>query len=406
MASEPNQIVEQVKAIFEKASTYGRAAEIQSAGLFPYFKPVEAQGGVRWMVEGRERLVICSNDYLGLANDDRLKEAARRSLDIYGTSCTGSRFLTGTLDLHERLEEELADFLQVESVLTFSAGFLGCLSVLSALGARRDTFYFDRENHASLYDGARLSFARMRKYRHNAVDELASLMARDNGWRAGKLIVTDGVFSMSGHLARLPEIVELGEQHGAAIAVDDAHSTGVLGANGRGTAEHFGLEGRIDLILGTFSKAFGSVGGFVGGSLEVVSYVKHVARPFIFTASLSGMQVAATLKALEIMRTENWRREKLWENVRFYLNGMAELGFDTLGSESPIVPVLMGEEFRAFAFWKDLWEAGIYTSPGVPPGVPEGECILRTSVTTGHSTDDLTRVLDTFERVGRKHGVI
>jgi 8-amino-7-oxononanoate synthase len=394
------------KAVFEKAQQYGRATEVAAAGFRPYFRQVETNAGVRWMVEGEEKLVACSNDYLGLACDERVKAAARRALDQYGTSCTGSRFLTGTLALHDRLEEQLAEFLQVESVLTFSTGFLGCLSALSALGGRKDILYFDRENHASLYDGSRLSFSKVRKYRHNDLDQLEHLLDRDSDRPGGRLIVSDGVFSMSGHIAPLNRIAEIAERYDAALLVDDAHATGVLGQTGRGTAEHLGLEQGVDLVVGTFSKAFGSVGGFIGGDADVVSYIRFVARPFIFTAALPGMQIAATTKALELIQKESWRREKLHQNVEFYRKSMHELGFDTLGSETPIVPVLIGEESKTFRFWQGLWDAGIFTSPAIPPGVPDGQCIVRTSITARHSHDDLEEILFAFERVGKSLGVI
>ena len=394
------------KAVFEKALQYSRAAEVASAGFQPYFRQVETNSGVRWMVEGEEKLVACSNDYLGLACDERVKAAARRALDRYGTSCTGSRFLTGTLVLHDRLEEQLAEFLQVERVLTFSTGFLGCLSALSALGGRKDILYFDRENHASLYDGSRLAFSKLRKYRHNDMEQLEHLLERDSSFPGGRLIVTDGVFSMSGHIAPLGRLVELADRFNAGLLVDDAHATGVLGKAGRGTAEHLGLDQGIDLVVGTFSKAFGSVGGFLAGDMEVIDYIRCVARPFIFTAALPGMQIAATTKALELIQRESWRREKLQQNVEFYRQSMHELGFDTLGSETPIVPVLIGEESRTFRFWQGLWDAGIFTSPAIPPGVPEGQCIVRTSITARHSHDDIEEILIAFERVGRSLGVI
>ena len=404
----PQRVDESVrrKAVFEKAERYQRAAELAAAGYQPYFRQVETNSGVRWLVEGEEKLVACSNDYLGLACDERVKAAARRALDRYGTSCTGSRFLTGTLVLHERLEEELAAFLQKESVLTFSTGFLGCLSALSALGGRQDILYFDRENHASLYDGSRLAFSKVRKYRHNDVGQLEHLLERDAERPGGRLIVTDGVFSMSGHIAPLDRLVALAERFGAGLLVDDAHATGVLGNCGRGTAEHLGLESGVDLVVGTFSKAFGSIGGFLAGDADVIQYIRCVARPFIFTAALPGMQIAATTKALELIQRESWRREKLQQNVDFYRRSMHELGFDTLGSETAIVPVLIGDEDATFRFWQGLWDAGIFTSPAVPPGVPEGECIVRTSITARHSHDDLEEMLLAFERVGRSLGVI
>ena len=395
--------------IFDKAYssfTLARAEEARAARIYPYFKPIARQNGATVMVDGREMIIFGSNDYLGLTEDPRLKEAARASLEDFGTSCTGSRFLTGTLTLHEELERRLADFLGAEAVLTFSTGLLGALSVLASITGRQDTLYFDRENHASLYDGARLSFGSLRKYRHNDLEDLERLLAKDAGKPGGRMIVTDGVFSMSGHVADLPGIVELARKYGARVAVDDAHATGVLGGGGRGTPEHFGVEDEIDLVVGTFSKSFASVGGFVSGPKEVVSYIKHHARPFIFTAALPAMQVAAVLGALEIMETEPQHREKLWQNVALLKRGMESLGFDTLGSESQIVPVLIGPDELTALFWRMLWEEGIFTTPAVPPSVPPGRSIIRTSVNANHTSEQIERLLENFAGIGQRLGVI
>jgi 8-amino-7-oxononanoate synthase len=391
---------------FAKAYAFTRADEAEAAGIHPYFKVIEEQHGGTVTVDGREMVISGSNDYLGLTQEPRLKQAARDALDDFGTSCTGSRFLTGTLSLHRTLEQRLAEFLRTEAVLTFSAGYLGSLSVVSALAGRRDILYFDRENHACLYDGARLSFATLRKYAHGDVAELERLLARDADRPGGRIIVTDGVFSMSGHIAPLPELVEVARRYGARLIVDDAHATGVLGSGGRGTAEHFGLEDEVDLIIGTFSKSFGSVGGFMAGPAKVVQYVKHHARPFIFTAALPAMQMAAALKALEIMATEPQHREALWANVRMLHDGLHELGFDTLGSRTPIVPVLIGGDEDAIRFWRGLWDAGVFTTPAIPPGVPQGQAIIRTSVNANHTTEQLQRLLDAFASVGRALRVI
>lgn len=392
--------------IFGKAFAFTRADEAQAAGMHPYFKPIASQQGGLVTVNGREMIITGSNDYLGLTQDPRLKEAAKASLNNFGTSCTGSRFLTGTLTLHEELEQRLATFLRKESALTFSAGFLGSLAVLSALTGRHDILYFDRENHACLYDGARLGFGTLRKYEHNDLGDLERLLAKDVGKPGGRMIVTDGVFSMSGHIAKLPGIVELARRYGARVVVDDAHATGVLGEGGRGTAEHFGLEDEVDLIIGTFSKSFASVGGFMAGPRMVVNFVKHKARPFIFTAALPAMQMAAALKALDIIETETHQRDKLWYNVQRLRSGMNALGFDTLGSETPIVPVLVGPDDLTMLFWRGLWEEGIFTTPALPPGVPHGEAIIRTSVNANHSDEQLDALLGAFERVGRRLGVI
>jgi 8-amino-7-oxononanoate synthase len=358
------------------------------------------------IVDGREMVITGSNDYLGLTQDPRLKEAARAALDDVGTSCTGSRFLTGTLTLHENLEARLARFLRKEAALTFSAGYLGSLAVVSALAGRHDILYYDRENHACLVDAARLSFGTVRKFEHADMDALERALAKDAGKPGGRMIVTDGVFSMSGHIAKLPEIVALARTYGARVLIDDAHATGVLGAGGRGTAEHFGLEDEVDLILGTFSKSFASVGGFVAGDPKVIGWIKHKARPFIFTAALPAMQMAAASKALEIMETEPWHKDRLWENVARLRDGMNALGFDTLGSVTPIVPVLIGPDDLTVMFWRAAWDAGVFTTPALPPSVPSGQAIIRTSVNANHTPEQLDTLLSVFAAVGRRLGVI
>lgn len=385
--------------VFDKAFAFTRADEAEAAGMHPYFKPIAEQHGGTVVVGGREMVITGSNDYLGLTQDPRLKEASRRALDTFGTSCTGSRFLTGTLTLHETLEKRLAEFLRAESALTFSAGFLGSLAVLSALTGRQDILYFDRENHACLYDGARLSYGTLRKYEHGNLADLERLLQRDRDKPGGRMIVTDGVFSMTGHVADLPGIIAIARRYGARVVVDDAHATGVLGPTGRGTAEHFGLEREVDLILGTFSKSFASVGGFVTGPRAVVNFIKHKARPFIFTAALPAMQMAAALAALEIMDAEPEHRQRLWENVAVLRTGMNELGFDTLGSQTPIVPVLIGDDELTMAVWKGLWEEGIFTTPALPPSVPVGQAIIRTSVNANHTPEQLEKLLTAFGRV-------
>ena len=404
--TEPDIREASVDDVFEKALSFTRADEVQAAGFHPYFKAISRQEGGTVFVDGRKMVISGSNDYLGLTQDPRLKEAARSALDDFGTSCTGSRFLTGTLTLHETLEHRLCGFLRKEAALTFSAGYLGCLSVISSLVGRRDIMYFDRENHACLYDGARLSFGTMRKYEHNDLEDLERLLRRDAGEPGGRMIVTDGIFSMSGHIANVPGLVEIARKYGARLVVDDAHAVGVLGEGGRGTAEHFGLEDEVDLIVGTFSKSFGSVGGFVAGPRRVINFVKHHARPFIFTAALPAMQMAAALKALEIIETEPQHLEQLWRNVRMLRRGMHELGFDTLGSETPIVPVVIGEDDTALRFWRGLWDEGVFTTPAVAPAVPKGQAIIRTSVNANHTTEELQTLLDAFEVVGKKLDVI
>lgn len=392
--------------VFAKAYAFTRADEAAAVGLHPYFRPIAAQHGGTVTADGREMVITGSNDYLGLTQDPRLKAAARAALDDFGTSCTGSRFLTGTLTLHEELERRLAAFLRKPAALTFSAGFLGALSVVSALAGRHDILYYDRENHACLYDAARLSFGTLRRYAHNDPDDLERLLANDRHRAGGRLIATDGVFSMNGHIAQLPRIVEVARAYGARVVVDDAHASGVLGAGGRGTAEHFGLEADVDLIFGTFSKSFASVGGFVAGEAKVVNWIKHRARPFIYTAALPAMQMAAALAALDIMETEPWHRERLWQNVRRLRDGMNDLGFDTLGSETPIVPVVIGPDDVTIRFWRAAWDAGVFTTPALPPSVPAHQAIIRTSVNANHTPEQLDRLLAVFATVGRELGVI
>lgn len=403
--AEPMVATESVD-IFDKVPLFRRAADLREAGLFPYFKAVTAQSGNTVTVDGRPMLMMCSNDYLGLSQDRRVQEAGLPALQEFGTSCTGSRFLNGTLGLHEVFERDLAKFLHKEAALTFSTGFLGSLGVLAALIDRHDVMYFDRENHASLYDGARLSYGKLCKFRHADMDHLESLLKRDAGKPIGRLIVTDGIFSMSGEIANLPRIVELARRYGARILVDDAHSTGVLGPYGRGTAEHYGLEDEIDLTIGTFSKAFASVGGFVGGRTDIIDFIKLRARPFIFTAALPPAQVAITHKTLEIMGAEPIHRERLWRRVSHFRHGLVGLGFDTLASGGPIIPVLIGMQDRTIAFWKDIFDDGIFALPAFPPAVPEGEGIIRMAVNGSHSFEEIDRVLAVFADAGRKHGVI
>ena len=406
LAQKPERVSPGTEDVFDKAFSFTRAEEAMAAGIYPYFKPISEQHGGIVEVEGREMIITGSNDYLGLTQDPRLEKAAVGVFDRYGTSCTGSRSLTGTLALHEELERRLAGFFKAEAALTFTTGFLGMLAVLSALAGRRDILYLDRENHASLYDGARLSFGAMRKYRHNDLEDLERLLARDTDKPGGRMIVTDGVFSMSGHIADLPGIVELARRYGARVVVDDAHATGVLGETGRGTPEHFGLEDEVDLIIGTFSKSFASVGGFVAGPRRVINYIKHHGRPFIFTAALPAMQVAVALEALEIMDTEPEHRERLTRNAEQLREGIGALGFDTLGSETQIVPVLIGPDELTVMFWKGLWEEGIFTTPALPPGVPQGQSIIRTSVNANHTPEQIGRLLEAFATVGRGLGVI
>ncbi len=389
--------------LFAKCAAFRKPEELQQLGIYPYFQPIAESEGTEVMIHGRRLLMIGSNNYLGITHDPRVQEAAQKAVRRYGSGCTGSRFLNGTLELHEELERNLAEFLGREAALVFTTGFQTNLGVISSLVGRGDVIFCDRENHASIMDGCRLSYGEIRKFRHNDMAELERLLvANSERRRGGQLIVVDGVFSMLGDLADLPSIVRLARRFPARILVDDAHAVGVLGANGRGTAEHFGLDDEVDLILGTFSKSFGSIGGYVAGRADVISYIKHHARSMIFSASLPPSSVAATIKALEIIRTEPERRSQLRENADFLRSSFQEMGFDTGPSRTPIIPILIGDQEATFRFWRELFEAGLFTNPVTSPAVPQGMDLIRTSVMATHTRAQLERVVETVDRVARK----
>jgi 8-amino-7-oxononanoate synthase len=334
-----------------------------------------------------------------------VKDAAVAAIRRYGSGCTGSRFLNGTLELHERLEHRLARFMKREAAVTFSTGFQTNQGVISTVVGKNDILYCDRENHASIFDGCRLSYGQVRKFKHNDMDDLERML--DLGERGhGKLIVADGVFSMSGDIINLPRLVELAKRHHAAVMIDDAHAIGVLGEHGRGTAEHYGLEEEVDLIMGTFSKSFASLGGFVAGAEDVIHYIKHQARSLIFSASITPASAAAVLAVLDILEEEPDRLQRLWRNTYKMKAGLQSLGFDTLSSQTPIIPILVGDDESTFGFWRALYDNGVYTNPVVAPGVPEGQGLVRTSYMATHTEEQLDRVLEVCKSVGRSFGLI
>jgi len=384
--------------LLDKCGQYTRAREIMALGVYPYFHPIEASEATEVVIGGRRLVMVGSNNYLGLTQHPKVKEAAIRAVEKYGSGCTGSRFLNGTLDLHVDLEERLAKFMRREAALTMSTGFQVNLGVISTLVGKDDLVFCDRENHASIFEGCRLSFGRVRKYRHNDMEDLEQQLAMVPK-EQGKLIVTDGVFSMRGDLCKLPRIVELAKEHGATIMVDDAHAIGVLGKHGRGTAEHFGLEDEVDLVMGTFSKSLASLGGYISGREEVIHFIKHNARALIFSAAITPASAASALAALDILEKEPQRRERLWKNANRMKKGLGEMGYDTGRSDSVIVPVHVGDWLDTFRFWKRLFEAGVFTNPVIPPGVPEGECLIRTSYMATHTDAELGTVLDVFRRL-------
>ncbi|MFD4637370.1 aminotransferase class I/II-fold pyridoxal phosphate-dependent enzyme [Lentzea sp. NPDC058436] len=383
-----------------------RADQARALGLYPYFKAMARHGGGTVVVDGEQYVLTGSNDYLGLTQDERVREAARAAVDDFGMSASGSRFLTGTLELHETLEAELADFLGKESALIFSAGFLGTASAVASLGGRRNIVYFDDQNHASMIDGSRMAANKPRRFQHNDAADLERLLKEDEGLSGGRVVYTEGIFSMSGHIGAIPEVVEVARRYGARVVCDDAHATGVLGPRGEGSHAHFDLTDEVDVVAGTFSKAMASVGGFLAGTTDVIDYIRHTSRPFIFSTALPAPNIAASLAALRIIRSEPEHREQMWSKVDFMRQNLLSLGFDLLGSNSPIVPVLVGDESTAFQFWRGLWEEKVFATPAIPPAVAAGRSLIRTSFNTAHKLEHLERVLAAFEKVGRSLRVI
>ncbi len=391
-------------ALFEKCKGFTRAREVQAAGLYPYFKPISKAEDTVVVIEGKERVMMGSNNYLGLTHHPRVLEAAKRALEQFGSGCTGSRFLNGTLDLHEQLEARLAEFFGKEAGLVFSTGYQANLGVISGLVGRGDIVFLDKLDHASIVDGAKMSFGETERFNHGNLDQLDLLLQRYAD--SGKMIIVDGVFSMEGDIANVPGLVKLAQKHSAALALDDAHAVGVLGPRGDGTAAHYGLTDQVDLIVGTFSKSLASIGGFVVGDETVIHYLKHHSRPLIFTAALPPANTAGVLAALEIMISEPERREQLWENARQLQKGFRELGYDIGATQTPIVPVVIGTLEETFMFWRRLFDAGVFTNPVVPPAVPPDGCRLRTSLMATHTSQQIDFALDRFAAIGKEMGVI
>ncbi len=399
-------------SLFDKCIRFfepdGDYATVKGADLYPYFRPLERNEGTRAIINGREVIMAGSNNYLGLTSDPRVKQAAIEAIENYGTGCTGSRFLNGTLDLHLQLEERLAAFMNKESCVLFSTGYMTNQGVIQAVTTKGDFVFSDKDNHACIVAGTQVSLAETVRYRHNDLDHLRLLLERVHREhpQAGKLIVTDGVFSMSGVIARVPELVALAEEFGAALMLDDAHAIGAIGPGGRGSAAHFGLADRAHLITGTFSKSFASLGGFCVGDHDVIEYIRHKASAHIFSASMPPANVATVLKCLDILETETWRIERLWQISNYMREGFRSLGFDVWNSEAPIIPVVIGDMMTCFQFWKDLLDAGVFVNAVVPPAVPPGQALMRTSYMATHSDEELDFILEAFERIGRRHGII
>lgn len=390
--------------LFEKCSSFTQAKQAMQDGYYPYFIPLTENEGTEVVYKGH-RLIMCgSNNYLGLTTHPKVREAACRAVERYGTSCTGSRFLNGTLEMHEQLEHELADWVGKESALVFSTGMQVNLGTVSALVGRNDYVILDKDDHASIVDGARLSFGKIERFRHNDVEHLDRVLSSLPG-EAGKLVVVDGLFSMEGDLAPLPEMLPVLQKYGARLMVDDAHGMGVMG-QGRGTAAHFGVGDQVDLVMSTFSKSFASLGGFVAGDEGVIHYIKHYARSLIFSASIPPANAAAALAALEVMRTEPERVARVIQVGEKMRQGFQALGFNTGHSCTPIVPIIIGDDQKTFFTWKLLFENGVFVNPVISPAVSPGHQLLRTSYMATHTDDQLDCVLEIFEKVGKVVGLI
>jgi 8-amino-7-oxononanoate synthase len=374
-------------------------------GLYPYFRMIGSGQDPIVTMDGAQVIMLGSNNYLGLTNHPEVKEAAGSALAAYGTGTAGSRFLNGTLDIHVELEEKLAAFMRREAALTFSTGFQVNLGVISSLIGRRDVVILDNLDHACILDGARLSYGRVLKFPHNDMGALEERLRSIDDEKSA-LIVVDGVFSMEGDLANLPGIVELKRKFGARLMVDDAHGVGVMGERGCGTAEHFGLDHEADLVMGTFSKSLAAVGGFVVGERSVIDYIKHHARSLMFSAAPPPASVATVIKALEIIEREPERREQLWVNTEYMKAEFTGMGWDTGDSESPVLPLVVGEDLAAFKMTMRLQEEGVFANPVVSPAVPPGRALIRTSYMATHTRDHLDRALEAFQKVGREMGVI
>jgi 8-amino-7-oxononanoate synthase len=390
--------------LLEKCSGYTDAHDVQKMGLYPYFKTISKAEDTIVVIEGQERVMMGSNNYLSLTHHPKVLEAARRALEMFGSGCTGSRFLNGTLALHEELEGRLAELFGKESALVFSTGYQANLGLIQGLIGRGDVVLVDKLDHASILDGAKLSYGETTRFNHGDLNHLEHKLQKHSG--QPMMIIVDGVYSMEGDIADVPGLVNLAQRYGAVLAIDDAHSVGVLGPKGDGTAAHFGMVDEADIVVGTFSKSLASIGGFVGASESVIHYLKHHSRPLIFTASLPPSNTAGVLAALEVMLDEPERREMLWANTRRFQEGCRSLGFNIGATETPIVPVLIGTLQNTFGFWRALFDAGVFTNPVVPPAVPPDQCRLRASLMATHTPDQIDSALETFGRLGKKLGVI
>ncbi|MDE5655842.1 MAG: pyridoxal phosphate-dependent aminotransferase family protein [Muribaculaceae bacterium] len=394
-----------MKLLQAKLSKYTAPQEAMAAGIYPYFRAISSEQDPEVVMNGQKVLMFGSNCYTGLVNDPRIKEAAIEATRKYGTGCAGSPFLNGTLDLHKQLEARIAEYIGKEDVMIYSSGFEVNLGVVSCLTGREDYILWDEQDHASIIEGRRLSFSQSLKYKHNDMESLEAQLKKCNPDKV-KLIVTDGVFSMEGDVANVPEIVRLAKQYDACVMVDEAHSIGVFGEGGRGICNHFGCVDDVDLIMGTFSKSFASLGGFIATDKEITNYLRHHSRSYIFTASITPASTAAALKAIDLMIEEPERREHLWALTNYALDGFRNMGCEIGNTSTPIIPLYVRDNFKTFAITRDLLDEGIFVNPVVSPAVAPHDTLIRFSLMATHTKEQVTTALEKIQKVFRKHNLI